>query len=529
MLFFINSDSLKTEIQKYSEIVIYGAGVYASLLYDYLKTIREDHRIIAIVQTNASGRIMFKGRQVYSIYDIDRKKECLYIIAVNKIHNDEIKKILFRYGCENHIFFSDFVLDGIRDITKYCNSISCEKFIDTVMMNHLITNGERIEHTLSKSKKIDKKRICFVLPFICVRNANIARCLSNHGFDIEILCYTEIEYSGASDLEHDGITVKKVNGLVGLFYSLIFSNAFIYYIDAADADASVAETIIRKKELFGKVVFTAYDLCNVAYRGMDEYKYESEIFSIANADGVVWRYDAKDYYLRRFNIDTNDSSIFFPDYFFKTTETYLRNDDNLMLYSIPVHADSILGSYTNQPVSFTTVDSIMKWIGNRENVYFHIYCWYVSEEELSELEALSDKYDRFEYYVRVEHDVLLNRIAKYDYFLNLTDEDKPLWINRDNLGYNEEVVFYAMSNRLYEAASVGVPSISTFPVRECNDLSNKGVLIKKRLSQLDLDELISNKSCYKKAVIRNRDELCINAHINELIDFFEMIGSGDIT
>ena len=114
-------------------------------------------------------------------------------------------------------------------------------------------------------------------------------------------------------------------------------------------------------------------------------------------------------------------------------------------------------------------------------------------------------------------------MTDYDFgCLLYTDGEEPL---------DEDIVEYykgsyhrnGISNVFFDYIGSGVPVITTFATKMWEYLADYDIVIKMRLSDLDMEFLKQNRTYYKERVKEAAKELDIDNHISRLIGFFKEV------
>ena len=225
-------------------------------------------------------------------------------------------------------------------------------------------------------------------------------------------------------------------------------------------------------------------------------------------------------------------SIYFLDYcngdlFSDYNEMCMEEDNTIKLvtvYSNPSIA--LLGDYVNGVKGYA-VTAKLKDILERikgENCCFHLFSYYVSDEALRECKQLEKDYKEFKLWVGYGHKQVLDRLKEYDYGCMLETGGAEIpdthYANEVETGFFRKRIAMA---KHFDYIEAGLPVISTFPKKQCEELEKTGALIKMNLDTLDIEDLRINKNKYRERVKLAKQELSIEKQIERLIQFFDEV------
>lgn len=528
-------------IKPYDKVAIYGAGNYARLAYSLFCRLGYKDKIVNFIVSEASQDDVLEDKQIIPVDEFECQEDnCLIFVAVSEAYEGEIRNVLDNRNFPHTAYMSNYIRpdeDGYKD--RLFKGISfeayCELITDWYIYEHLeqIGNFEKLVAQIyeagMRNMKLagDKNLITMIVGIITIRTAKIARALAKKGYEIEVLqLHPGDPYAGESELSFDKIHLKKCHCVEEVLYEALQRKPLVFYIESPWMRASVAEIMLRHKEKFGKIVFTAYDICHGTYIGMPELVYSSERYALENADGIVWRYYSQDFIQKLFGICYSGKMIHFADFCGDyDVEPAEKNDSVVRICSIPTHVSSGLNNLAvSGYMHESTLDEILQKIGNREDCCYHVFYWNVAEPQKKQLQELEAKYNNFKAFYHVEHSKLIKVLSQYDYGCSLWTGDRmPAWpapMTEEPIAYTEGSIRYGMSNKHFDLLSAGLPIITTAPQIQADELAQRGVLIKMDLESFDLQYLKEHREALKEKVRNIREEFLIDNQIQRLIDFF---------
>ncbi len=511
---------------------VYGTGNYASGLMSKLEQTGNADRVKAFITTEGSLD-SFHELKVYSIDEFAFLPEKLpVLVAVSKIHSHEIRVSLSKIEglkvqfLEDYIFEDDWEIDhpwfiyNGRDKAFYLNRISSWKKCSI----DVIDDGRKTDTGRAKR---NSNQIVFVLgnEYSVPRQMRIMVPLKKLGYEIVILAYGKVtDEPDRQRAIENGLDFLHCECVEELMYTMMKYNPWFYYLETMNMDPSWGAVILQMKELFGKVIYTQYDLMNVGWELPDEWK-EVEKYALERADACILRADAGDY-LERIGIQIK-KSIQYYDYCWgdiKGTGISTNDDGVLKLCLIQGYAKDLTGEYLAEVLEYDKQAKVWDILEHLEghNVRFDMYTLLVDESVRQELEELERKYPFFKVYIGIQHELLMKKIKQYDYGCSFTTVGIPITeAGRMTLsGATGAGNIYHACIRMFDYLDCGLPIIATAYERQSEYLEKLGVLVRMNLGNLNVDYLRKHKNDYKNRIPSAMYELSCYHQITRLEQFF---------
>lgn len=532
---YVLKNDLYHDLCGFSRIFIYGAGNYAKKAYELLKSTGLKEKIYSFVVTEAEEWKDIDGIQVrrlsglVSLFD----KDSIVLIAVSRTYEDEIVQILKSTDSVYAIRFTDYMIQEY-DFHAMLKEQSDEKFVESIlggcMWDGVGSMHEFAKETVGigqeKPEHIDKNMIVYISGYLNPRSDKMIGALVKKNFHVIVL-----EYGLLNEMVRTGIMTYNVEffhcrDIGEVFYIALQYKPLVYYFEPEWGLCIGSEIMIRHKDVFGKIVFAAYDVVNDGYVDIRDSDKLSERYCMENADGIVWRWFSKEYLEEKKGFVYKGKSIQFPDYCkgFEIEKSE-KSDDKLKLcfvqggiYKLLNETPSIDKDTYKEPAN---LDVILNKIGNISGCTFHLYLGRCSDSDKKKLEELEKEYANFKVFYGVEYNELIYRISGYDYgvFLVTGRKDIPELQSIDNIYYGS-IYVNSIANRFLDYLDANIPVIGTLPKKQCEFLEKYGVIVKMDLSNLNIEYLKKNKKLYKKNVEKVKTELLIDNHIQRLVDWF---------
>ena len=532
MLFLI-SDLIKA-LNDTSKILIYGAGVYANIVYPYLKRAGLKDKIIAFVVTDRKNNIeAIDEIPVKCLTDFEFNQKEIYsiLVAVSKRYIFEIEEELKNKNIKRIVRLIDY---EISDLNKISDKKFFKCIIDIGVWNHANSLQETKKEIgkffkMKEKSKQNKKQIVFIVGNMSVRIVKIINALIINGYNIKLLRYGIVESNlASSELLTINLECIKCLKIEELFYQAIQYNPIVYFFEPTWGDCSWAETMIRHKEIFGKVIISLYDVLNDGYAfATNDAKY-TEKYALENASGIVWRYYSKEYLEKEKGFNYKGKSIHFLDYCKGYELEKKEKEENSLLKLCCVTGDLhpffCASHETKKYIREAQFVDILKKIGNCQDCIFHVFTGRSSNENKQLCIQLEKKYKNFKVFYSTSHDELIEKISAYDYgcFLFDGEIEIPSSVSVDKKYYGSQYI-NAISNRYFDYIDAGIPLIGTRPLKLCDFFDKLGIIVKMGLSNFDIKYLLNYRKEYRDRLKIARKELLMDNQIHKLIDFFENI------
>lgn len=540
---YILMKDLSDELNKYSKLLIYGAGYYANVIYQALKKEGLKDKIESFLVTDLNEVRNIDGINVntasaMALYD---KEKTAILIAVNRENEREIVKMLKQdYGFDHGIKLLDYIIQDDNAFYEKVKNESDEWFLENVMECY-IWNHTNSEVELKKKRnemedhirhrnimEPDNNTIVFISGSLNPRSEKIITALVEKNYHVVVLEYVFCNELVRNEIMTFNVDFFTCKDMFDLFYRALQYKPLVYYFEPVWGECSASEIMIRHKDLFGKIAFAPYDVLNDGYVMPEENKL-TERYCLENADGVVWRWFSKNYLEEKKGFVYKGKSIQFLDYCKGfDIENDIKSDDKLKICFIQGGVYQLLdppslfdGTVYAEPAKF---DVIFKKIGNRDDCLFHIFIGRCDDNTRKKLDKLAEDYSNIKVFYGLEYNKLIATISEYDYgsFLMTAGEDIPEQISIDNVYYGSACV-NSITNRFFDYLDAGIPIISTVCKKLCEYLDRRGVIVKMDISNLDIQYLNENKMYYRENVKKAKEELQIENHIQRLIDWFHKL------
>ena len=542
-------------VNKYNKLYVYGAGTVGKYIYKLLHVLKLEQNIQSFITTNINAHGFLFDIPIKSVYSISFKNDnALMIVAVSRQHNKEINSVLSMLDINNACYISEYIVEEDESVWDRLFKSGEEKLFyylsNWLITEHFLNGKEDIERIscIAFEALIDEKEqelnvkfkssdhisnqrndhntqydLVFIVGNMSARTVRIIKELSLSK-KIKIIQLWIGEYAGDKEVEKLGIDLVKINSSEGVLIEANKTETSLFYVDAPNGNSIIPAIMCKYKSSFGKILFTAYDICLGTYVGMPCYIYESERYALENADGIIWRYYSKDFISKTFNISYFGKSLYFPDYCDDYGEYRLCDDGKIRFVCVFSHATMLLDGTDGH----TSLGRILEKFVRRNDVIIDIYIWLINETERNRMDEYKKKYSRFNYYSGVPHDILMDRLKDYDYAFYLYDDPSVPRYPLSKVGTQPEGVYYTeaafkynMSNTFFEYLSVGLPLISTRMSYQCEEFVKDGVCIPLTLDTIDVDELKERREYYKTIVAKVKRKYLIKNNINRFINFID--------
>lgn len=538
---YIQTNALMVDLDKYEEIFIWGAGFFGIDIYKRLCRTGRKKKVKNFVVTELNCSKNIENISVIAANELEELNDsCVILIAVlNSQYIDEIERVIYDKKYSNVIKLIDYCI-SIEQERRFLREISFSDMMKYVAEWYLFKKiGEESNYTLVKKhllelstnrNHIDKKKIVFIIGLAYIRTPKIAIALKKKGYNIKVLqIYNGYHYAGQSELAEGGIELDICEDIAEVLYKALRENPLVYYIDPPWMDSSLAMFMIYNKKNYGKFVFGEYDIQKIAMLpNIPEYYYTTEQYAIENADGVVWRYDAKDYLEQKYGYYCKGKSIQFYDYCNDyAIQLPIESDKRLKFCTLPTHLEELVNipdidrKYTHS----ADIYEILKLIGNRQDCMLDVYIWSYHEENLPICKEIEKQYRNIKFYFRVKHSELIKRMGKYDYGLALFKENcKPQYYNSCIANFiTEPTSECAASNKYFDYIAAGLPVITHLSRRQTDYMDKYGVIVKMDIDHFDIEYLKIHKEKYRNQVKKALPYLLLDNQIHRLIDFMEKL------
>lgn len=263
---------------------------------------------------------------------------------------------------------------------------------------------------------------------------------------------------------------------------------------------------------------------NSFYTNISENKLSAERFSLENADGIVWRYFAKEFLEKKGFIFRGKSIQFLDCCTGYKVYTKENTDNNLKLCVVAGNIDNFLLNQEEGVEEVATLKTILGKLGNLDNCKIHFFINNGSKEDKELCDLYEKKFHNFKVYWGSTHDELIQRISNYDFGCLFYTDGKIVG--------DDEIIFdryygsenkYSVSNRYFDYIDAEIPIITSSPTKLCEIFDEYSIRVNMNINNLDVDYLIKNKEKYKNHVKKAKEDFSIDNQINGLIDFFNQL------
>lgn len=534
---YFNASRLIPILNQYEEIIVYGTGNYAHMIYPLLVQWELKEKIICFTQTKESEADSIDRLPVVSLEKVHCNKiKCVVLIAVSELYLDEIKQTLSEYNYSNVLSLVDYcitykesekIFNKLQTYEEYCRQITewyTQAHMDhetySSVLNRFVERGRQHEN--------DKNLIVVICGHLSPRILKIVAALKMKKMDVVILRYAGEKHQWCAErLEKMGIQVKKCESIEELLYEALQYAPLVYYVNPKWGDCSWVEIMLKIKEFFGKIVLALYDVMNDGYLQKGEEKLRTERYALENADGIVWRWFSKER-LEEKGFEFKGKSIQFIDYCNPVDECVLPNHENMSKIKLCMGvggADEFIDDRKcdTQYLDFARIGEILAKIGNRQDCILHLYAGTLSERNIRRCEDYQREYRNFRFFLGTKYDDLLIKMREYDFGCELyTGGEEP----HDDVmvsGYCGSIYRNSIRNIFFDFIEAGLPVVTTASSKLWEYLSAYDIVVKMTLDNLDIDYLKQHKKYYRDQVMTARKELGIDKHISKLIQFFNEV------
>lgn len=528
-------DKLYQSLRKYSGILIYGAGIYAKMVYPLLKEAGLGSRIRGFIVTEKLNAMDFiDGIQIIAIdeLNVSSLNDTVILIAVSEKYCQEIFDKLGYIQFFQVLLLIDFILsdNDLREMSDDCLLGYIKEYSTWKRQILIQKNGRDSEGECKKRETldIDGKMIVFITGSIQPRTVKIIRALIRKGYKVTVLDYSDPNIKNdvaKSELLECNIVFFQCSIIMDLFYMAMKYKPLVYYFEPRWGDCSWGDIMIRHKELFGKIVISLYDILNDSYVQATDFQKKTERYCLENANGIVWRYFSKGYLEKEEGFIYRGKSIHFLDYCGGYhIAPYNNQSKSLKLCFVCGALDLILDENTKNSgkyVEEAKLINILEAIRKQEDCIFHIFSGRGSEKDIEVCNLFEEQYPWFKVFYGTKHNELIQKISEYDYgcFLYTDGEEIPDKMTVNGKYYGSAYI-NSISNRFFDYIDAGLPVIATRPVKLCEYFEKLGIIVKMNISNLDVNYLKAKKTVYRENVKKAQKELLVDNQISRLIDFF---------
>lgn len=529
-------NELCREINRYSKILIYGAGNFANKAYELLKETGLSGKISSFIVTELKEHRNINGIPIRSVNQLELlyEDDSAVLVAVSKAYEDEIVQLLQKYNNIYIIKYTDYIIRN-EEFYELLKDQTDHQFAESVLgeyvwnrVGSLYEFDKEVSKCIAQRNKsnIDRNTIVYISGDLKPRSEKIIDALVKKKYHVIVLEYGFYNKLVITEVMSSNIEFFHCRDIVEIYYRALQYQPLVYYYEPEWGGCIGSDIMIKHKELFGKIVFATYDVMNDGFVQISEKDKLEERYCLENADGIVWRWFSKEFLEEKKGFVFKGKSIQFVDYCkgFEI-ETNHELDDKVKICFVQSWMNGMLDkiTYTNDSVYTepARIDTILSTLGNRSDCLFHIFIGRCDDADRKKLEELEKRYVNFKTFYGMKYNELILKISEYDYgcFLMTEGIEIPEQKSFDNM-YWGSAYTNSVTNRFSDYLDATLPIISTTLKKQCDYLDKYGVVIKMNISNIDIDYLKKNRKLYRKRAEKAKAELLIDNHILTLIDWF---------
>lgn len=513
------------DLNLYNNIIIYGTGDFSKEIYPYLIEHGLKEKIICFAQTKVDRNELLDEIPVMSLNEIQADKEkCVVLIAVSKVYENEIMQTLSEYEYPHMLLLTDYLFHYKWLEKDYAYLSSFEEYQRYMIDWCIRTNNEKPEKCPTK----DEHLIVMVNGHLSARTIKIARALKKKKYDIIMLnCSDGANPWCLDELRKLNIQIYQCRCIAEMLYYAMQFSPLVYFVEPRWGDCLWTEIMFRNKAHLGKMVLSLYDVLNDGFAEALEVDLATEKYALENADGIVWRWFSKEY-LEKKGFCFQGKSVQFLDYcdYEAVNDMRITSDSSVVkLCALAGYADEYImdRTYTTQYCDWARVGEILEVVGNRKDCIFHFYAGFLNDDSIVQCRKYEQQYENFKFYLATEHNELLQRLKMYDFGCELYTDKKEVVDNAIIDGYYGSNFINSVCNKFFDFLNVGLPIVTTYPLKLCEYFAQFGFVVKMNLSNLDVSYLKQYREYYKEKVKKAKEELDIDNQIERLVLFFKEV------
>lgn len=522
---------LREAIKDYDSIIIYGAGQMAKAIYKEL--IKNNFfPLFCVVSNKEKNNDTFENIPLHAITDCIsemRRDGVVTFIAVTELYEKEIEEVLRQHNIHNYIFMTEYIY-----AKSFCQMETEEEYLDKIAEWHVEKHNlevKDIELTKRKLKdliqgKCEKDKIVFVVAWIAPRVVKIANALCKNGYVIEVLFCPDIwnRKTLKNKLINICDTCTDCHSLEELMYCIMESKAKVVHIFSDICHSHIGYILIKKKRMFGKVIFDQYDIADGMY--VDTYAsketYFYERYCIENADGLCCRGYEQKYLVNKKDYKIKGKTIKFFDYCWAVTEN-TNYYEELYNKEKPLTLCYAGGIATEKEWPEAPYACFLEFASTCEKnkCHFHVYPSDWDEVRFKEYIELDNISEYFHFHKPVEYEKLSSELSQYDYGVHLI---KKGFLEKEIVGYNtRNKLIYGVTNHFYDYIDAEIPIIAAAPLMFVDFFEKEEVLINWTVEEFNFELLIQMRDKLHKKVVEVKKKLQIDRHIGELTELYNSI------
>ena len=519
----INKLRLNRTLSKYKRMIIYGSGKFAKETYSILCECNRKPEFCLV--TKKEGYDWFGNIPIYEIKEQVGKVESedLIIISVSQLYELEIEQILKSYDIYNYISILQYDRNS-RNYLRTYRDMSAQECIEEMAAWHIggeagVLNDDirrevqRVKKNIFNKK--NEKKIVFVAGAVTPRSLKIANALIVKGYNIKVFISPEgqiMEFCKKALMDM-GIIYINCESIEELMYRIVMESAKVVHLFTHRDHSEIDRILIKMKEIFPPVVYDEYDIVNECYNDISKDILDNERYCLEHATAICNRGFEIDFLIERCNYKIDARILQFHDYCSDKQCYRLINDDSLSICYVGAMLAGISKKFGDW---FIELAEKCK----KNKCHFHIYPNKWDETEYRKYIDYSNENTFFHFHKPVSFESLHIEISKYDYGVFPISEEG---MQEGWAFYKKEKMVYCTTNKYFDYLDAGLPIIAASSIKMVDFLKRRNVLIEWTISQYDFDELRKRKNELKQNVLKERTKLCMKNHIDELIDFYNML------
>lgn len=544
MFFYL--ERLCREIGDEKSIIIYGTGFIAMEIYDKFQLIGWSKRIACFTVSSVKAQPEY----IDTIPVIKFEEELLengdicLLVAVGDTYLKEIREILGGIFPKKVLYLWEYRVSEVEKREILLNASFdklCRYALDEYIWNKpdylndketLLENLKRIIYERTKEQKAEKN-IVYILEEETARDVKIIKALLEKEYSITVLQWSKKEqYAAEKELRSLGIMIERFTMLWDFITISLKYKPMLYLFDT-ETTFEYALVSIRHRDKWDKVVIAPYETFMGSFTDLNPQIIEFEKFCLENADAVVWRYFSKDYLQNEMGYQYKGESIQLLDNcggYKITSQMKESRNDKLRLCCVVSQIESFLQQDTEAYTQLARFSDLLERLD--ESCVLHVFVWTASVDAERELKNLEEKYANFKYFLKTEHNRLINRLCTYDYGLCVyTDERIPTYpagaemIHGVGFKCTEGTYRYSVANRYFDYIDAELSIVTTLPEKLCEYLQKFNVIVRMNINNFDYRYLKANKEYYKKQAKIAKGKLSMRRQIDSLTDMFDRICS----
>lgn len=523
----VKLQKLYSIVSRNDDFVLYGAGDIGEILVDILKEGNRQPLYCVTTQPGSGGKLLH-GTPIFCIdekFEEIRQQNILVIVSViSKRHEMEIINTLHNYGITNIVLMTDlsFPFNAAAYIQFYKDK-DYEWYLPRIKEWYFEQHGSELDiDSLYKESKEDGNKIVFVVENFSSRMVKFAKALKDSGKTVIVLLSgrtkEQVFTKFSNALQKAEVCTEFYGPVEELLFLLLKNKGRIIHMFSHPGFLYTAAVLIKLQSLIGKVVLDNYDIVNGFYTIVGKEDLEIEQYCIENASGVCYRESNIDILTDKLHFDIRGKTIRFYDYC--SDEEYesmdKANQEELSIcYAGGIDTEE---EWPQFPYACYMEVALMC---EKNQCHFHIYPSTWDEKRFKKYIEKDKESVYFHFHKPVPYDRLIQELSRYDY--GICPVSDIVWEKKRSGYFTDEKYKCAGFNKYFDSLDAGLPIITAALQDISKYLEKKGVLINWTNGQYDFTYLREKKEVMQKRVAAVREELKIGNHIQELLEFYEML------